>query len=68
MEATKLVQMANQIAQNFRTLPDDEAVAAVTEHLRSFWAPSMRRALVDHAKHSAAELVPVVQRALALLT
>ena len=41
-----LVRMANQIAAFFEPYPEDEAIAGVTEHLRKFWDPSMRAALV----------------------
>jgi formate dehydrogenase subunit delta len=40
-----LVRMANQIAANYRYLPEAEVEAAVANHLRSFWAPSMRAEL-----------------------
>jgi len=38
--------MAKDIAAQFRTRSDDEAVAAILVHLRAFWAPSMRAQLV----------------------
>jgi formate dehydrogenase subunit delta len=40
-----LVRMANQIAANYRYLPEPDVEAAVATHLRSFWAPSMRAEL-----------------------
>lgn len=40
-----LVRMANQIAANYRYLPEADVEAAVATHLRSFWAPSMRAEL-----------------------
>ena len=48
MSAQKLVRMANEIARNMRTLPDDQPAAATANHLQSFWTPSMRAAIVAH--------------------
>ena len=45
MALDALVRMANQIAANYRYLPEPEVEAAVATHLRSFWAPSMRAEL-----------------------
>ena len=45
-----LVRMANQISDQFAQMEHDAAVAAVADHLRSFWEPHMRQhlfALVD---------------------
>ncbi len=44
----KLERMANEIATYFRTYPHDEAVAGVHDHIKSFWAPIMRRDLAAH--------------------
>jgi formate dehydrogenase subunit delta len=43
----KLVYMANQIARFFDSQPGDVA-AQTAQHFKSFWDPSMRRALVAH--------------------
>jgi formate dehydrogenase subunit delta len=40
-----LVKMANQIADNFSF--HDDTVERTADHLRRFWAPSMRSKLVD---------------------
>jgi formate dehydrogenase subunit delta len=40
-----LVKMANQIADNFSF--HDDTVERTVDHLRRFWAPSMRSKLVD---------------------
>jgi formate dehydrogenase subunit delta len=40
-----LVRMANQITANYRHLPEPDVEAAVANHLRMFWAPSMRAEL-----------------------
>lgn len=49
MDIDNLVRMANRIADFFQTMPDHtEAVQGVAEHLRKFWEPRMRRALLSH--------------------
>jgi formate dehydrogenase subunit delta len=48
MDAGKLVKMANQIASFFAADPDrNAAVAAVASHLRRFWEPRMRAAILQ---------------------
>lgn len=59
----RLVLMANQIARNFATLDDAAAARATAEHMRSFWAPTMKTAIVDDG----AGLSPVAAQAVALL-
>ena len=43
-----MVHMANQIALFFASYPHDEAVDGVTDHLRSFWEPRMRKQIIDY--------------------
>jgi formate dehydrogenase subunit delta len=48
MNPDHLIRMANGIADFFVSLPDhDEAVEGVTNHIRKFWEPRMRLALLD---------------------
>lgn len=58
----RLVHMANQIARNLAL--DDNPVAAVADHIRAFWSPSMIGALASLAN---AALDPVAAQALAQL-
>ena len=44
-DVERLVKMANQIADNFSW--HDDAIERTAEHLRRFWAPSMRAKLGD---------------------
>lgn len=46
----RLVYMANQIARNFAAQGEEAAIAATAEHIRLFWDPRMRAAIigVDH--------------------
>ncbi len=64
----KLVRMANQIAQFFKSQPHDEAVAGIVDHLRSFWTPKMRRQIADHAAAGGAGLDPLTREAVERLS
>jgi formate dehydrogenase subunit delta len=44
----KLVYMANQIGKFFVTQGAEKASAATAEHLRKFWDPRMRAAIIAH--------------------
>ncbi len=47
MDAHKLVKMANEIAAFFESDSDPQAVAdGIAGHIRRFWDPRMRRALI----------------------
>ncbi len=43
-----MVHMANQIALFFESYPKEEAVASVTNHLKMFWEPRMRRQIIQY--------------------
>lgn len=64
----KLVRMANQIAQFFKSQPHDAAVAGIADHLRSFWTPKMRRQIADHAAAGGAGLEPLTREAVERLS
>ena len=67
MELGKLVRMANQIGEFFAAEPDAQAAQlGIAEHLRKFWAPSMRRELLDALDRpgEAEVLAPLVRDAL----
>lgn len=66
METEKLIQMANQIGAYFAAEPDAEAGrAGVAQHLANFWAPPMRRALLEHFDaHGTEGMMPIVGEAL----
>ena len=38
----KLVMMANQIANFFKSYPHEQAVAGIAHHIEAFWTPKMR--------------------------
>jgi formate dehydrogenase subunit delta len=62
-----LVRMANQIARQSGSLPDDEAATEVARHLHRFWEPRMLVGLRAHAAASPDDLDPVVLAAIAVL-
>jgi len=66
MTAENLIHMANRIGQFFAAMPDrDEALREIAQHLRKFWAPSMRQALLSHLEQAGdAGLLDIVRDAL----
>jgi formate dehydrogenase subunit delta len=64
--AEKLVMMANQIARNLAVLGEEEAVAGTAQHIRRFWDPRMRAAIVALAAKGGA-LEPIAAAAVSRL-
>jgi formate dehydrogenase subunit delta len=66
MSPDKLVHMANSIGDYFAAYPDaDEARAGIATHLRRFWDPRMRRAMLAHVDRTGGTgLHPLVLQAL----
>jgi formate dehydrogenase subunit delta len=63
-----LISMANDIGGFFATMPEhDEAVSAMTQHLRNFWEPRMRSEIIAYAQGSGADLIPFAREAIARL-
>ena len=47
MDDNNLIDMANRIGDFFDSLPDhEEAVNSIADHIRRFWEPRMRRAIL----------------------
>jgi formate dehydrogenase subunit delta len=65
MDIDNLVHMANRIGEFFASMPDrEEASQEIAEHLRKFWEPRMRRALLAHLDATGgADLLPLIQEA-----
>lgn len=61
-EIDHLVKMANQIAENL--VFQDDAVDRVADHLRRFWAPSMRQKIVEHEANGGSGLNSVAREAI----
>lgn len=72
MNKDNLVKMANQIGRFFDAWPDREAARKeVANHLKKFWDPRMRKALIAHLEASGAEgsgLIPLVVEAVGMLS
>ncbi len=58
MSPDKLVYMANQIGKFFAHQPEEKAVDAVADHIRKFWDPRMRKAILAHVDAGGAGLDP----------
>lgn len=67
MNIDRLVMMANQIAAFHRHKPQDQAAAAIAEHLRKYWEPRMRSALAAHLAQGGSGLDPLALAAAGLL-
>jgi len=52
----KLVMMANQIARFYLPQKQVEPVAAIATHIRKFWDPRMRAAIIAHVDQGGAGL------------
>jgi formate dehydrogenase subunit delta len=61
------VRLANEIAEQFTHRPLDEAAHAIATHMRTFWEPRMRTALLEHVTAGGAGLDPIALRAAELL-
>ena len=69
MDIENLIRMANRIGEFFEAMPDpDEARDGIANHLRRFWEPRMRNAMLAHLdKGGGAELRPMVLEAIRAL-
>jgi formate dehydrogenase subunit delta len=56
--------MANQIGTFFRSQGADAAVSGTAEHIRKFWDPRMRDAILAHLDAGGAGLDPQVRQAI----
>ncbi|BBK35089.1 NAD-dependent formate dehydrogenase [Allostella sp. ATCC 35155] len=63
MSADRIDRMANQIARFFASRPEPDAIAATEDHIRKFWDPRMRAALVAHLAAGGTELSPIARGA-----
>ena len=61
MDLTRLAYMADQIARNCAAQGEEEAIAATAEHIRLFWDPRMKAAILAADRGA---LSPVVAEAL----
>lgn len=45
-QVSPAMRQAIEIAVQFRHIPPDEAIAAITEHIHNFWDPRIRTQLI----------------------
>lgn len=67
MSPDKLVYMANQIGRFFAHQPEEQAVASTRDHLRKFWDPRMRTAILAYVDAGGTGLQPAVLKAVLAL-
>lgn len=63
----RLVAMANQIGDFFSPYPPAQRVEGIRNHLRHYWDPRMRDALLRHLDNGGAGLAPDVREGAARL-
>ena len=63
----KLVMMANQIGRFYAPQKQVEPVGAIATHIRKFWDPRMRAAIVRHLDEGGAGLDAPVKQAIGQL-
>jgi len=63
MSPEKLVYMANQIGRFFAHGSEEQAVFNTADHLKKFWEPRMRKAIVEYVEGGGAGLQPIVLKA-----
>ncbi|RQS20730.1 formate dehydrogenase subunit delta [Burkholderia sp. Bp8998] len=69
MDNGHLIDMANQIGAFFESMPDrEEALSGIADHIRRFWEPRMRRALLaaldDPSSAAGQRAAPIVRDAI----
>ena len=67
MSPDRLIYMADQIGKFFQSQGNDKAVAGIAEHIRKFWDPRMRSAILAHLDAGGAGLDPNVRDAITAL-
>ncbi|MGB3763197.1 MAG: formate dehydrogenase subunit delta [Ornithinimicrobium sp.] len=56
------IRMSHDIARHLKHLPSDEAAEQVATHLRKFWEPRMRSALIARVRDGDERIDPLVVR------
>jgi formate dehydrogenase subunit delta len=67
MSPDRVIHMANQIGKFFHSQGRDKAVPGIAEHIRKFWDPRMRKAILAHLDSGGAGLDPEVREAVSAL-
>jgi formate dehydrogenase subunit delta len=67
MSPDRLIYMANQIGKFFQSQGPDKRVPGIAEHIRKFWDPRMRSAILAHLDAGGTGLDPDVMKAVEAL-
>lgn len=67
MSPDRLIHMANQIGKFFQSQGRDRAVPGIADHIRKFWDPRMRSAILAHLDAGGKGLDPDVVSAVETL-
>ncbi|HEV7257131.1 MAG TPA: formate dehydrogenase subunit delta [Bosea sp. (in: a-proteobacteria)] len=59
----KLARMANQIGDYFKAYPEQQAVAAIADHINQFWSKRMREDFRAGFEEDASALSSLVRQA-----
>lgn len=67
MDVDNLIRMANQIGEFFESMPDrTQAMEDIATHIKRFWEPRMRRAILESIdQKNANDLSEIVRDAIA---
>ena len=67
MDVDNLIRMANQIGEFFESVPDrTQAMEDIATHIKRFWEPRMRRAILESIdQKNAHDLSEIVREAIA---
>ncbi|CAL8473272.1 formate dehydrogenase subunit delta [Caballeronia novacaledonica] len=69
MDVDNLIEMANRIGEFFDSMPDRaEAIDSIADHIRRFWEPRMRLAILAALDdpEASASMEPILREALNL--
>ncbi|MEO6842680.1 MAG: formate dehydrogenase subunit delta [Bradyrhizobium sp.] len=67
MSPDRLIHMANQIGLFFKSQGPGQVMPGVADHIRKFWDPRMRSAILAHLDAGGAGLDPEVRDAIEAL-
>jgi formate dehydrogenase subunit delta len=67
MSPDRLIYMANQIGKFFQSQGHDKAVPGIADHIRKFWDPRMRLAILKHLDAGGTGLDPNARDAIEAL-
>ena len=62
-DSETLVRMANQIADFFKSQPEEDALKGAANHIRYFWDPRMRTKMAEHLARGGEGLNPLARAA-----